>query len=158
MRATHILFSAVHLIVVLLIVSVGGMLACLPLSPKLRFVLTMALINSPEAFARVGIGFVTTGVLLFAGFFAMNRRRYIQFKMKGISIDPSVAETYVREYWSKLFPGKDVEVLLRNPNLLEVIAQIPDATEELLVRVEKELGALFATKLGYRNEFILTIH
>jgi len=158
MRVSNILFSAIHLLVVFFIACVGLVLVILPFSPKLLFAVTMSLINSPEVYGKVGYGILGSSVVLFFGFYMLNRRRFIQYKMEGFSIDPKVAEKYVRDYWHGLFPGNDVEVLVRRPGQLEVIAQMPTVEEELLERIEKELGSIFSSKLGYNDSFILTVH
>lgn len=158
MRVSNLLFSAIHLLVVFFIMCVGAVLVFLPLSPKLLFAVTMSLIDRPDAYGKVGLGVLGSSVVLFFGFYMLNRRRFIQYKMKGFSIDPKVAEGYVRDYWHGLFPGNDVEVVVRKPRQLEVIAQMPTVEEELLERIEKELGSIFSSKLGYNDSFILTVH
>lgn len=79
-------------------------------------------------------------------------------------IEEAVIEDYVKRYFSELFPLQEVlsEIIIKGPQNLEVVAHFPDMTEkekeDLLQRIQNELGVLLARKLGYEKDFFLTLH
>ena len=162
MRSSNVLFSAVHLFVVFLILAVGCFFLVLPQTTQFRWKLIELLFHYPAIFMRIGIGMVGIGTLLFIGFFVLNKKRYLSFSMhtQEISIDENIAHDYVLSYWKEAFPDGDVasDVVVHSSNKVEVIAHIPKLTDEMLIKVEEELGAILERKMGYNGSFLLTLN
>lgn len=166
MRTGNLLFSAVHLFVVLFIVGVGVFFLLLPNSIAFRLTLEQLLVSDTSLFAKIGIGITCFGVLLLVGFYILNKKNYLTFKINGsrILIDEAIIQDYLKQYWREVFPHHDIysEVVFHFPQKLEIVAQLPKMNEEekthLLLRMQNELSVLLARKLGYEKEFFLTIN
>lgn len=166
MRSGNVLFSAVHLTVVLFVLSMGGLLLAMPYTPKMRYALADLLSNGSVVFFYAGWLVLSIGTLLLVGFYFLNRKRYFQVKMQCSKafIDEEIIREYVSDYWKGLFKEQhsQVEVVVHPKQRLEIISQIPrtlnnDDREEVLGRIQNELGVLLARRLGYEDEFILTL-
>ncbi len=166
MRTGNYLFSLVHLFVVLLMISMGLFFVFLPTSPEFRFVLARLLSESSAVFPKIGFSLVGFGVLLLFGFYILNKKSYIKYKLSchKTVIEEAVIEEYVKKYFKEIFPKQDVvsEIVIKGPKSLEVVACFPEMQEKekenLLQRVQNELGVLLARKLGYEKEFFLTLN
>lgn len=166
MRTGNLLFSAVHLFVVLFILGVGVFFLLLPGSVAFRLALEQILVNEAAMLAKIGLVITFFGVLLLVGFYVLNRKKYITLRMNGSKtlIDEAIIRDYLSQYWKEVFPHHDIysEVVLHFPQKLEIIAQLPSMREEdkehLLLRIQNELSVLLARKLGYEKEFFLTIN
>lgn len=84
--------------------------------------------------------------------------------MKGakVVIEEAIIKEYVEGYWKEIFhiERPDLKVIIHPTQRLEIVTKLPKAgdPEEVLKRIENELGVLLARKLGYEKEFTLTIH
>lgn len=165
MRTSNILFSVVHLFVVLFILAAGIFFIMLPSLLSFRVNLASLLTESPSYFIKLGIAFSAFGLLLLVGFYMLNRKKYLVLKMDcgKTLIDEAIIKDYLKNYWKEVFPGQEVQsdVILHFPQKLEIIAQFPKMDgkikDALLIRVQNELGVILARKLGYEREFLLTI-
>lgn len=166
MRTGHHIFSLVHLLVLLLVICLGLFFVFLPWSPEFRFYLAKLLNESSAVFPKIGFSLVSFGLMLLLGFYFLNKKSYIKYKMScnKTIIEEAVIEDYVKRYFSELFPLQEVlsEIIIKGPQNLEVVAHFPDMTEkekeDLLQRIQNELGVLLARKLGYEKDFFLTLH
>lgn len=165
MRTINLLFSAVHLFVVLFILAVGIFFLLLPSSLAFRLALEQLLVNDTPMLAKIGAGITVFGITLLVFFYIFNRKNYLTLKMSGSKtlIDEAIIRDYLSQYWKEVFPHQDIysEVVFHFPQKLEIIAQLPKMEEQekgqLLSRVQNELSVLLARKLGYEKEFFLTL-
>ena len=165
MRTGHLLFSAVHLFMVLLIFAFGVFFLLLESSDSLRLGLEQLLVNNGRIFVKIGIVFLSVGCLLLIGLYRLNKQPYLTLKISGskVLIDEAIIRDYLEHYWKEVFPHQEIrsEVVLHLPQKLEIIVELPAMQEEdkepLLSRMENELSVLLARKLGYEKEFFLTI-
>jgi len=162
MRRSHILFSVVHLFSSLLAIGTG--LFCLALRHIDR--LQMLVRGHSLLTLRIGIVFLVLGAALFFSLFLINRRRYYRVKMQAgkISIDEKLLRSFLSQYWKENFPEQpsDPDVVISAKSRLEILAELPhtkseEEKEELLSRLEADLGGKLAKNFGYREEFFLTI-
>ncbi len=121
--------------------------------------------DRPSVFTSVGLGFVFSGLALFVGFYLINRKKYLELRLKcgKMSIDEAIVRDYVKFYWKETFPKEEnlIDVVVKNPHSVQIYTVLPklpdDEKETLLGRIQSELGVLLARKLGYEEEFTLTI-
>lgn len=79
-------------------------------------------------------------------------------------IEEAIVEDYVKKYFKKIFPDRDVVLESRVdwPQHLEIVVRFPEMGEKdkehLLKRIQNELGVILARNLGYKKEFYLTLH
>jgi hypothetical protein len=68
----------------------------------------------------------------------------------------------VTNYFKTLLPNENppLEIIFHPKQKLEILTKLPEMGDKeiLLKRIENELGVLLARKLGYKEEFILTLH
>lgn len=164
MRSSNLLFSGVHLLVTLFVLTFGLILLIMPYAEGFRYGIAEFFMARPAMLFSLGLMVFGSGAFLMLGFFFMHRKRYFKLKMQcgKTEIEESIIKEYVREYWESLFPKKnyELEVVLGQSQKLEIVTKLPeslDDSSQLLERIKSELGVLLARKLGYEKEFVLTI-
>ncbi len=166
MRPGNLLFSAVQLFVVAAILSAGLFFLGIVHVPHFPLLLMRVLSNSAAFFSLAGYGLIFLGLLLLIGFFVMHRGRYYQVRMRAgdAQMDLTLLHNYIEKFWQMSFfsPESEVkEVIVYANRKIEIVAKLPELRlpeqKETLVRIEKELGAFLAHKLGYPHSFLLTI-
>lgn len=163
MRSSEVVFSSIHLMVVLLILAVGFGLILESYVPSFRYGITLFLTESTKGPFIVGIVLWIMGILMLLGFYNMYRRKYYKLRLScsKVLIEESIIEEYVKNYWQTIFPEKanELKVTIGPKQHIEIIAKLPEKEdlESLLERIKNELGILLARKLGYEKEFTLTV-
>lgn len=165
MRPGNLLFSAVQFIFVVVVLSLGAFLIGLANAPLLRSAIATMFLEKSALFTFLGVMLLIIGLLLLLGFYSMQRGRYLSVEMKDrkTQIEIRLVKEYVEKYWKNTFPDQDVhtEVLIYPNQKIELSLQIPNLSFEeqqaVLEKVEKELGDLFAKKLGYNREFVCNL-
>jgi hypothetical protein len=162
MRTGSLLFSAVHFFVVVGVLAVGGFFLGMAYFPPLRLAVLHLFSTNSQLFFLMGWSALFLGLLLLIGFYAMHRHTYYRVAMSSRVELPLIRELIDR-HWKMLFSeeGKVREVILYPNQKIEVIAELPNvplsAQEDVLGKIEKELGTLLANHLGYEREFLLTV-
>lgn len=164
MRASHLIFSSVHLLVTLLIVALGLVLLIFPYAEPMRYALANFLLAWPGFFFSLGLFLVISGSFLMVAFYFLHRKRYYKLSLGcgQAAIDEAIIREYVLDYWRTLFPHQreEPEIVLTSGQRIEIITQLPKSVEdqsEIFERIKNELGVLLARRLGYKKDFILTI-
>ena len=166
MRSGQALFAAVQLLFTALVLCIGGFFLCLPFAPHMRFHLASLLSERDDLFLILGSGFLGLGVILLIGFYFMNRHSYYQLEMKHkhiAAVEVDLLRKLIAIYWKKAFPEKDLstDVLLHQGKKIEVVVEVPsmsiDEQQQLLEKVEKEIGELLEGQVGYGGEFLFTV-
>ncbi|WP_420422200.1 hypothetical protein [Simkania sp.] len=165
MRSGNVLFSAVHFFVILLILSLGGLLLALPYAETFRFHLTYYIYERPGLFKLIGGVTLGFGLLLFLGFYFLNKRRFLTVRMGPAmtQIDERVVQDYVQDYFKEKHTSDEgvVDVVVQKGEVLEIIVPAPKdwegEVEEHLQRLQNDLGDRLSRRLGYYKEFYLTL-
>ena len=164
MRSSNLLFSGIHLVVVLLVIAVSALFITLPFSNQIQAVVVDSIFSRSTTLLSIGIPMAIFGLVMLIGFFQMHRKRYFKIQMGCAKtlVDESIIREYVKTYWQSVFPGSksNLEIVILPKQKIEIITEFPEdksISESLLERVKNELGVLLARRLGYEKEFILTI-
>ena len=165
MRLENAIVSAFQLLFILALLLIGGFLIAMEYAPILKYGF-MVLMTSRFFDVRI-VGCILVGVAMFLGglLYWMQRKEYfgVQMERGQAIVEPNVIEGLVSGYWKGLFPEEDLKshIVLQGHEKIEVVAEIPgmewDQQEALLLRVEKELGVLLFSHLGYNRELTMTI-
>jgi hypothetical protein len=161
------LLSTVQFLFVVAILLLGGFLMVLPSAPAIRFRLAQTLTDNSFTLFAWGLLVFTLGFLLLASFYVIDRKQFLQVKMGGVErhtiIEEGLIKDYIENYWSALFPNSPTKclVIVHPDQKLELIVNLPTMSDQecqaVLKRIEKEVSHLLAHKLGYLNDFILTL-
>jgi hypothetical protein len=165
MRTSQALISAIHLVLVFLILGVGAFLVSLPWAPFFCYLFANLLIYSPEILFAGGVFFLLIGLLMLFGFYAIYKQRYLRIKMLPypFEINPNLLTKYFHEYFLKTFPGKsfqfDVEVLSKQRLEITLLSppMLADEIEPFLKKIEKEIGKILSHEFSYHKEFVLNL-
>ncbi len=161
MRTGHLLFSAVQFLFVVAILCIGGCLIALPWAPHFRFKMAEFFFNRSDLFLPLGSILLGVGLILAVGFYFIYRRQYYQVKLS--TVEMALLRSMVGVYWKKIFPDENLaaDLIVGKDQKLELVMEVPsllaDEHEKLLEKVEKEVGSLLASQLGYKAEFLITI-
>jgi len=164
MRSENLVFSAIHLMMTMLVIVVGFSFLMIPFAPNFRMSVIELLCDKPKTLMVLGFGILSLGVALFVGFYNMHKKRYLKVDMgcTKTQIEEEIVREYVYNYWKSIFPEDkfDLEIILTRNQKIEIVTQIPKTSksfEEIFSRVRNELGVLLARQLGYEKEFSITI-
>jgi hypothetical protein len=165
MRSGHLLFSAVQFLFSILVLLIGGFFIGLHYAPHLRLMIGEFFVDHSAIFITVGLSILGCGILLFIGFYAMNRGAYFRFIIpaKNAIIEAALFRMYIKKYWSSQFPGSALEtdVILHSNQQIEISIELPSLEIEdhqaFLEKTEKDLSELLSKTLGYDREFLLTV-
>lgn len=166
MHSTKTLFSALHLLVVLFVLSLGLFLYFTPTFAHFEIFLRN-IVENPFLLRLVGGGVFALGMGLCFGFYKLYQGSFYQVKMQSAgasaSVDVAVVEKYMQEYLEKEFLGKVIlhEVLCKDNKKFEIKAEFPyedfAKQKEMLQKMEKDFRAFLQTHLGYKEELIFTV-
>jgi len=168
MRLESVLLSLIHLFSLIFFIAVGCMALSAAVSTSLRgqieYLMQWAQHVEPKTLAIVGFLFVSYGLILFVLLLLGYRKSFLRVSLKSskVLIDRSIIQEYVSNYFKTLLPNENppLEIIFHPKQKLEILTKLPEMGDKeiLLKRIENELGVLLARKLGYKEEFILTLH
>lgn len=166
MKSGQVLFATVQLLITAVVFCTGGLFLCLPFAPHVRFKLASLFSARDDLFLVLGSGLLGLGVILLIGFYFMNRHSYYQIELKhnkhAAAADVEILRKLIAIYWKQSFPEKNLssDVVVHGKKI-EVIVEVPpmslDEQEELIEKVEKEIGELLEKQVGYEREFLFTV-
>lgn len=161
MRSGHLLFSALHFFMIVIIVGAGIFIVTLPYADYLRFRLITFLATPSELCFLIGSVVIGVGAVLLTILYAMNRHRYLQLEMvRGTAaIEEQLIRHAAQSYFKTVFPEHEplADVVVKGKSMIEIITSLPrDQEEEFFSQVEQELGLILARRFGYEKPFTLT--
>ncbi len=156
------IFSAIHLLFVLLLISGGILLILGAYMKNVQNNFIHLLLEYPNFLFSVGVGLLFFGTILLFGFYSMYKPRYFQIKMGAskVIVEENIIQDYIKNYWKEVFPNEKphLDVIICPKGVIEIITTSSHQNPDLfLQKIENELGALLKRKLGYEKEFILTL-
>lgn len=165
MKTGNILLSAIHFLVLLIILSLGSILLALPYTKSFLYYLSDSLHHQPHLFKLLGGITLSFGLLLFIPFYLLNKRSFLTLKVGSATttIDQSIVQNYIQKYWEKKHPTKQplIDVVIKKGKTLEIILSIPEnwegEVEENLIDLENDLKNCLSSQLGYHQPFYLTL-
>jgi len=155
-------FSAIHLLLVLLLVSGGVLLILGSFMKNLQNSFIHILLAYPNFLLSIGIAIGFFGLVLLFGFYSMYKPRYYQIAMgqSKVLVEKNIIQDYIKNYWNEVFPTEkaDLDVVIRSKGVIEIVTTSKNHTSPFfLEKVQNELGAILKNKLGYEGKFILTL-
>lgn len=166
MRSEHIVLSAIHFFMCLLLFLIGMGCVLLPFAPEIRFTVVQFL-EKQEGTLYLGLSFIALSGLLFTGLYFLYRRQFYQvlFNSKKIqvTVEKPLLRKFIETYWKQRFPNEIVvqDLWFRSDGKWEFQVQLSclnlERQEEILLATEKELGDLLQKQFGYSNDFILSV-
>lgn len=157
--------STLQFFSVFVLFSLGFAFAALPFLEEARIHFVDILLNEPDVFSYVGAAFFFTSLLLFFGFYGLNRGRYLRIKMgddlaeiRVRVIRQSLEECFKTQFSSKIFL-EDITHISKNKIEIAIrIEQLEDeARERLFAQTERELQNVLKERFGYSGAFYLTV-
>ncbi len=157
--------SALQAFAVFLFVVAAGFLLALPYVPKLRFILSDALLNRPEALTQAGLGLLGLSLLFLIGFYAGSRGYYLVIRMgkHTLAVDEKILLHTVSAELEKKFASKlqlqQVDIV-RGRHIAFGMKLEPMGDEEsdqILSQTEEHVGTLLRERFGYRRPFTVKI-
>jgi len=165
MRTSSVLLSAFHFILASLLLMAGILSLGFGKVPHMNFALRRFLDSNPDVFTLIGVALIVVGAVLFVSMFALYRKMFYQVKMNAndVTVDPILIESYVKACFREVFEGPSpyCEVLIRKDQKMEILTKLSlvnvEEHEKVLSQIEKKLGIILKEKLGYKDEFFLTV-
>jgi len=162
MRSGQLFFSAAEFLLIIALFFLGAIFFGLHYLPAARIELSEWILQSSDLFFLIGCAIGGTALLLTLCFWVIHRQKFFRVEMKGdpFFLDEALVKGLVQQFWKEEFPEekKGIEVYFARKKI-EVIASCPKSEdlEVCLEEVEVRLSDLLQKKLGYRDEFFLTL-
>lgn len=160
----HLFFLTISYILAVFFVILGVTCVIIPWSEPMRHALITFLQSNWITLFLGGIGFLAIGLALFINLSMSSRKRHYSLKIgpHTASIDATLVESYLKEYFTKRYPKREIPCRVSvKRETLQIAADLPDTPlekqRELLQKVEKELQELLASTLGYKSSLRLFI-
>ncbi|NGX32692.1 MAG: hypothetical protein K1060chlam4_00742 [Candidatus Anoxychlamydiales bacterium] len=163
MRAIEVLISAIHLVFMMLIISVGSFFIMLYYKQELIESFINYMLDSPEIVLKIGLFTLASAFILFISFYQLHKKQYLKVLMKKnkTDVDTKLIRNYIEKYFESIYPDKKnrVQVNVDAKDKLEIIAKVDslDDKKEFLLNIEEKIGKLLLEHLDYDKEFIFTI-
>lgn len=154
--------SVLHLFSVFSFFASGIFFVALPLLPIVRMRVVDFLLIHFEKCSVIGLALLIAGFILLAGFYALDRGRYLVIRM-GVFVDLDLVRQAVDECFVKQFQKKISlsEIEVSRKSRIEMRVSIDpveeSAREELFTLAEKELTLLLRERFGYAKPFQLIV-
>ena len=165
MRTSSVLLSAFHFILSTFLVMVGILFLGIGKIPHVKIALWRFLDSNPDIFSIVGLSLIGLGAVLFMVMFTVYRTVFYQVKMNSseIQIDPEIIKSYVKHCMKEILPGiiPNCEVIIGKNQKIEIFTRLGlksvEEHENALAQLEKRISDLLKEKMGYKDEFFLTV-
>lgn len=163
MSGAKVFLSALHLIIVMLIFSIGSFFVILYFYPAIFFSFINLIINNPEVVLKAGFFTLVLAFILFIVFYMINKAQYVKFTMERnkFLVNSNLIKDYIEKYLQASYPTKKnkLEVCVHSKDKLEIIASVDslDYQKEFLLDIEKKIGKLLSEHFNYRDDFIFTL-
>lgn len=156
------IFSVIHLLLVLILISGGVLLVLGAFMKNIQNSFIHILLQYPNFLFSIGVGILFFGLVLLFGFYSMYRPRYYEIAMGAskVVVEKNIIQDYIKNYWNEVFPNEkaELEVIIRPKGVIEIVTTAKHYTSDLfLEKVQNELGVILKKKLGYEKKFILTL-
>jgi hypothetical protein len=164
MRSGHLLFSAIQFLFTTLILLIGAFFIGMDYAPQVRLAIGQFFFYH-SSFVPIGLCIFGCGILLFIGFYAMNRGSYTRLVIEAShsEIETTLLRSCVKKYWIDRFPGAALtaDVLLHPNQKVEISLEMPSVAmpdpEHFFQTVESDLRTLFSQTFGHKGELLLTV-
>lgn len=159
----RLFYSLISLVIALFFLMLGIVSLMLPWSPSARTDLIQLILEESLVLSLFGAGLLIIGLSIAINIALNARHSYYHLRSgpRSVQVDESIIHDYLDDYWKKLFPHTQIPhrfTLKRNK--IHVIADLPyipkEEQKELLLQVQKELGQLLESFLGYRQPLRLS--
>jgi len=163
MRAMQVLVSAIHLVFMMLIISVGSFFVMLYFKPEFIEFFINYMLENPEIVLKIGLFTLASSLILFILFYQLHKKQYLKILMKKNKtfVDTTLIRNCVEKYFDNIYPDKkhNFQVNVDVKDKLEIIAKVDslDNKKEFLLNIEEKIGKLLLEHLDYDKEFIFTI-
>lgn len=161
MRTGHLLFSCLHLFIIILFLALGGIFLELHYLPGLRLFISEWILE-PHPFAYWGETILLLTILFGIGFCALQRHQYLRIGMKNSQalVDENLVRQAIFFFWRENFPKqkKPLDVFFAHQKI-EIVATLSpkEDWEQSLQEIEIKLGKMLAEKFGYQKEFFVSV-
>lgn len=165
MRSSFYYHFTITIIFSLLLIAVGAFLLVLPNAPDFQQNIVTFLEANLGLVQFSGVCIAVLGIILLISSFFVTRRDHhlVVYEKKGfVEISEDVLQQYVNSYFSALFPQSSVNVeTTLKKGKIHMVLDLPEVEKEaqklLLETLENDLTKLFEDKLGYKDDFYLSV-
>lgn len=137
----------------------------LPWSPILQQASTDLIVNHTLILSLFGLGLALIGLSIVVYAVLSAGRRYASIKIgnRPISLDESLIEQYLQDYWKKNFPHHQIPFYMSiRKRSIQIVADLPPVPEaeqdQFLEKIQEDFSDLFGRLLGYSNEVHFIAH
>lgn len=136
----------------------------IPYSPTLRQEALSHLMDQSATLFLFGFCCIAIGGALLVNIIAQSRRKYYRYTIgtNNISIDESIIEQYLTDYWKEAFPDQEIPYRLKlTDNSIHVMVDFPaeknEMSKEAIEDIKSDLRHLLDNTIGYTAPFCLSI-
>ena len=126
MKSSKIIISSLHLLLIVLVISLGLFFIALPYTPVFSVTIINMVEQTPFVFLKIGIFTLVFAFLLSVGLYFMYKRQFVKISMKKnrSDIDTKIVSIYIEDYLKGKYPKNKVSAIVNvlPSKKLEIIA------------------------------------
>ncbi len=160
---SNLFHSLISLVIALFFVLIGLISIMIPWSADIRYKLIHFILEDALAISLFGFAFIVVGSAIIANILLNARHQYYHIRsgVGAIKIETAIIQQHLTLYFKELFPSNDIPCrIAMKKNKIHITIDLPftppTQQRELLERIKGDIQHLFATKLGYLDEFFLS--
>lgn len=162
MRTANVFMSALHLMIVLLIFTLGSFFVTLYFYPNILFYSVNLIIDQPQLILKIGFSILILSLFLFVVFYMINKAQYLKFSIEKnkYHIDSKLIKNMLEKSLEETcFSKKNkFEINVLPKDKLEITATVDSLDEqEYLSDIEDKIRGFLLKQLNYQNDFIFTL-
>lgn len=130
----------------------------------LQSVIIQFIIKNTVAIFLIGFAFFVIGCSFIGQVILASRKKYYYIRSgnNAVSVDENLIQECLATYWKAKFPNEEIPFnLILKENKIHITVDLPYVSKDkqlmTIDRMENDISHIFASTLGYRNEFFLNI-
>lgn len=142
----------------------GILATILPWSTAVRTDLVSLILENSLAMSLFGFGFLVIGGFILISLLLRLRKRYYYIRVDhhAITVDETIIQHYLEEYWKQKFPNREIPSrLILKRNKIKIVADLPYSPKEERKKsisvIQNDLRDLLEKILGYSHSFVLRL-
>ncbi len=160
----HFFYSFITFFIALFFIVIGIACMLIPWINVIESAVIQFLIQNTVAIFLFGFAFFIIGCSFIGQVILSSKRKYyyVRSGSNAVSVDENLIQECLATYWKAKFPKEEIPFnLILKDNKIHITVDLPYVAKEqqlmTIERIENDISHIFASTLGYRNEFFLNV-
>lgn len=160
----NLLYNFISFVFAAFFLLLGVLAVILPWSTAVRTDLVSFILENSLAISLFGFAFLIIGGFILISLLLRLRKRYYYLRVNqyAITVDETIIQHYLEEYWKKKFPQSEIpNRLILKRNKIKIVADLPyrpkEERKQSIATIQNDLKDLLQQIFGYSQSFKLRL-